>query len=123
MGEEKEILRKNKIFKQEFVCEAPLIIVCCADPTAFPREKFESGYDDKYEIRAVRDLSIASQNLVLQAEELGLGSCYVGWMQKEKIKTALNIPTHLVVPFVITLGFPDETLHPRKLKDKKEILL
>jgi nitroreductase len=121
--EEKEELRENQIFKQDFVYESPVIIVCCADPEAFPERKFEPGYDDSYEIRAIRDLSIACQNLVLRAEELGLGSCYVGWMHKEKIKTVINLPRELLVPYVITLGYADETPHPRKLKKRDEVVL
>ena len=53
----KKLLKDNKIFVQDFVYEAPVIIICCADPTKYPQPKEE---DDADEIRAVRDLSIGT---------------------------------------------------------------
>lgn len=118
-----EKLKENKIFKQNFVYKAPVIIVCCADPKAYPRAKFESAFDDPYEARALRDLSISCQNLVLQAVELGLGTCYIGWMNKEKIKEILNIPEEFVIPYVITIGWPAEQPDARDRKDIDEIVI
>jgi nitroreductase len=74
----KQKLKENKVFKQEFVYQAPVIIVCCGNPEVYPKEKLEPGFDDSFQIRAVRDVSIAAQNLVLRATELGLGTCYIG---------------------------------------------
>ncbi|MBI5060678.1 MAG: nitroreductase family protein, partial [Candidatus Aenigmarchaeota archaeon] len=116
-------LRKNKIFKQDFVYKAPVIIVCCADPTAYPHAKLEPGYDDSYESRAARDLSISSQNIVLRATELGLGTCYIGWMEHERIKTVLGIPDKYIVPFVITVGHPDEKPKATARKRISDIVL
>jgi len=110
-------LKNNKIFKQDFVCNAPVIIVCCANPDVYPKSKLESGFDDPYEHRALKDVSIASQNLILRATELGLGTCYIGWMNKNKIKTVLGIPQSYVVPFAITVGYPAEK--PKQTQRKK----
>lgn len=118
-----ERLREEGIFKQDFVYNAPLIIVCCADPEAYPKAKFESGFDDPYEERAGRDVTIASQNLILRATELGLGTCYVGWMNKPRAKEVLGIPVRFVVPYVITVGYPDEAPDARERKDKEEVVL
>lgn len=118
----KKKLKENKVFKQEFVYKAPVIIVCCGDPETYPKEKLESGFDDPYKIRAVRDVSIAAQNLVLRATELGLGTCYIGWRHKGRIKKVLGIPKNYVVPFVITLGYPAEKPKARPRKSLKEIL-
>ena len=119
----KSELKKNKIFKQDFVYSAPVIIVCCGNPKAYPRVKFEAGFDDSFVIRAIRDVAIAAQNLVLRATELGLGTCYIGWRHKDRIKKVLGIPKNYVVPFVITVGYPDERMKTRPRKDLKELLL
>ena len=120
-----EKLRKEDIFKQDFVYNAPLIIVCCADPDLYLKVKPSpaSSVDDLNELRAVRDLSIACQNMVLRAVELGLGSCYIGWMEKEKIKQVLDIPMKFVAPYSICFGYSDEDSKEKKKKSKEEILL
>jgi len=117
----KEKLRKNNIFYQDFVYNAPIIIVCCADPNAY--KKNIDGLDDQNHLRAVRDLSIASAFLVLRATELELGTCFIGWVQKEKIKEILNIPKDFLIPYVITVGFHDEPPKQRVRKNIEELLL
>lgn len=119
----KDNLRKNKVFKQDFVLSAPVIILYCGDPSAYPKEKLESGFDDSYKTRAIRDVSIASQNLVLRATDLGLGTCYVGWVNKPKIRKILGIDKRFVSPFAITLGYPAEKPKARPRKKIKEIML
>ncbi len=118
----KEELKVKRIFKQDFVYSAPVIIVCCADPKAYPEAKFEPAFDDPYETRAIRDLSIASQNLVLRATELGMGTCYVGWLNKEGIKKVLKLPKRYIVPYVITVGYPAEKSIRKSRKDMSEIV-
>jgi len=119
----KSKLKKSKVFKQDFVYSAPIIIVCCGDSQAYPRAKFEAGFDDSFTIRTIKDVAIAAQNLVLRATELGLGTCYVGWLHKDKIKKVLGISKNYVVPFVITVGYPDERPKARPRKNPKELLL
>jgi len=120
---EKALLKENKIFKQDFVYKAPVIILCCADPEAYPKAEFEQGFDDAYELRALRDLAISSQNLILRATELGLGTCYVGWMNKPKTKEIFGLPERYVIPYFITLGYPADKPKTKSRKRTEEILL
>jgi len=119
--ETKNKLRENKIFKQSFVYQAPTIIVCCANPDTYSKHNEE--LDDSNKIRAIRDLSISSSFLVLRATELGLGTCYVGWIEKEKIKKVLDIPETYIVPYVVTVGYPAEKPKPTPRKRIEKILL
>ena len=121
--ETKAKLKASDIFKQDFVYNAPVIIVCCGDLSVYPQEKFEPGLDDTNAMRAVRDVAIAAQNLVLRATELGLGTCYIGWMEKTKIKKVLGIDNKFVVPFAITLGYPDEKPKARSRISLEEIII
>lgn len=117
----KQKLRENEIIRDKWVYDAPIITVCCADPNAYPKNV--EGWDDPDEVRAIRDLSIASSYLILRATELGLGTCYCGWIKNDEIKEVLDIPRHLVTPYVITVGFPDESPGPRPRKSIDEIIL
>jgi nitroreductase len=121
--ETKEALKKNDAFQQKFVYEAPVILICCADPEVFPNERLENTYSNPDEIAnkvgAVRDLTIAVQNLILRAAELGLGTCYVGLIKRTTIKKILGIPEHYILPYLIILGYPDEApkASPRKAQN------
>ena len=86
-------------------------------------EIYPSKAEDKFPLRdlAIGDISIASQNLVLRATELGLGSCYVGLLSREKIKRILGIPKKYMIPYVITLGYADEEPGVRTLKSMDEV--
>ena len=109
--ETKDKLRENETCRQEFVYGAPLIIVCCADPSLYRNEDY-----------ALIDLSIATSFLTLRATELGLGSCYIGLIKGDKIKEVLKIPEKFILPYVITLGYPAEDPDRRAKKDLKEIV-
>jgi nitroreductase len=119
-NEAKEKLRENQIFQQDFVYQAPALIVCCSDVQSYPQGI--KGWSEENENRALTDLSIASAFLVLRATELGLATCYVRWMKKDKIKDVLDIPRHYMVPFVIAVGYANEQPKPLPRKSIDEIL-
>lgn len=54
------------------------------------------------------DIGIAAAHFCLQAAELGLGTCMIGWFDEKKIQQLLNIPEKRKVGLVITLGYPPE---------------
>ena len=54
------------------------------------------------------DIGIAAAHFCLQAAELGLGTCLIGWFDEKKIQQLLNIPEKRKVGLVITLGYPPE---------------
>jgi nitroreductase len=123
----KEKMKKNKIFRQDFVYGAPVIIAFLGDPEVYPKERLEPTYSNPSEIAgeigAVRDISIAAQNLVLQATDLSLGTCYIGLVSRDKFKELLNIPKNYVLPFVITVGYPDENPKAMPRKSKKDLVV
>ncbi|KYK29087.1 nitroreductase [Thermoplasmatales archaeon SG8-52-1] len=55
-----------------------------------------------------RDVSLASENIVLAAEEQGIGSCIMCKIDKIKIQEILKIPKHIIVDSVIALGYKAE---------------
>lgn len=116
----KDQLIKHGAFKQPYVNDAPLIIVCCADPAQYPKS---AEVDERPENYAYIDLSIAASFLVLRATELGLGTVFVAWIYRDKIKEILNIPKNYIIPFVIPVGYPAEDPNPKPRKDLNEIVL
>jgi nitroreductase len=68
------------------------------------------------------NLSLASAFLVLRATELGLGTCFVAWVDKEKIKKILYIPKDIIIPYAIVMGYPNENPKSRGRKELNEIM-
>ena len=62
------------------------------------------------------DIGIAAEHFCLQATELGLGTCMLGWFDEKKIKKLLNIPRKKRIGLVITLGY-----EPQDYKQRKKI--
>lgn len=120
--EDKEKLKKNNIFKQDFVYQAPLIIICCADLNAY-EESYKEIDKSKNQLRAERDMGIVSAFMILQATELNLGSCYIGSMEKEKIKQVLNLPTDYFIPYAIVFGYSAEESQGTPRKNLEDFIL
>ncbi|MEN3013896.1 MAG: nitroreductase [Endomicrobiia bacterium] len=54
------------------------------------------------------DCAAACQNMLLSAWGYGIGSCWIGSMNKENIYKILKIPKVLEIVAIIALGYPDE---------------
>jgi len=98
------VIVREKDVKNElasgFVSEAPAVVVC----VAHPENCGHVGSLDSYLV----DVAIAVENMALVSWELGLGSCWVGAYDEEKVKEALGIPENLRVVSLLTLGYPAE---------------
>ena len=117
--ETKTILKENKVFPQDFVYDASAIIVVLSDSEIYTKNK--KGLDSNNDLRAIRDSSIASAFLTLRATELGLSTCYIGWMRRTKLKELLNIPAHYLLPFVISVGYSKENAKTNIKKNRKSM--
>jgi len=60
------------------------------------------------------DLGIAAEHFCLQAAELGIGTCILGWFQEPVIKKLLNIPASKKIGLLIAIGYPATD----KIRDK-----
>lgn len=69
------------------------------------------------------DIGIAGEHFVLQAQELGLGTCWIGWFNEKKARKALGIPRSYRLVCFISLGYPAKrTPKPKKRRTLEEIL-
>ena len=59
------------------------------------------------------DIGIAAAQFCLQATDLGLGTCMLGWFDEAEIKKILKIPRAIRVALVITVGYEAENRQPR----------
>lgn len=80
------------------------------------------GVDDPKAKWATVDMSLAMEHIVLEATELGLGSCYIGSFSERKVKELLHIPADRHVVMLLTVGVPDERPGPAPKKPLKKLV-
>ncbi|SET60947.1 Nitroreductase [Natronincola peptidivorans] len=111
---------------QKWMTSAPVFIVCVADIRARVKEDGglfiyeKSPQKDLKQI--IRDTAIATQHIVLEAENLALGTCWVAWFIQEEIRPILKIPADKYVVAILTVGYPDEAPEARPRKKLEEII-
>ena len=54
------------------------------------------------------DIGIAGEHLVLQATELGLGTCWIGWIRPDAIRRVVGWGRDVRPASLITVGWPKE---------------
>ncbi|OPX60096.1 MAG: nitroreductase A [Methanobacterium sp. PtaB.Bin024] len=99
---------------QKFVGQAPITIVVCSTES----ERVMPCGQHAYTV----DLSIAVSFMILEATELGLGTCWLGAFDEGKVKEILSIPEDIRVPAMFTLGYADEKPAPRPRKDMDDVV-
>ncbi len=68
------------------------------------------------------DLGIACEHFILQATELGLGTCWMGWFDEKALKKELKLPGNKKIDIVISVGYPaEEKVVPKDRKSLEEI--
>ncbi len=63
------------------------------------------------------DIGIATENFCLQAAELGLGTCILGWFDEKAMKKLLHVPRNRRIYLMIALGYPQsDQVRPKRRK-------
>jgi nitroreductase len=104
---------KNELSKgvfNRFLKDAPVTIVGCAH-----KDLIASKW-------SIISTTIALQNMVVAAWVMGVGSCWIGDFNEEKVKKLLNIPESWNVVSLVTFGYPAEKRQPIKKKSIEEIV-
>lgn len=85
---------------QKFVGQAPVTIVACSTES----ERVMPCGQYAYTV----DLSIAVSFMILEATELGLGTCWLGAYNEDAVKEILDIPEEITTVAMFTLGYADD---------------
>jgi nitroreductase len=143
----KEALGQFTPFK--FIIKASVIFVCCADLTAISTrdkrigELMEAGvfndmevnfdnassYTNAYlktaEAKAYlsMNVAIAVEHIVLKAVDLGLGSCWLGLFDRDKLKEYLQLDESIYPVVLLPVGYPDQTPKARPRFDLGKYIL
>lgn len=90
--------------------DAPVILVVCYDRNRDWKNKLMSGYES-----GETDAAIVCTHMMLQAFELGIGSCWVGYFNGDDVAGALGLPENVTVSALLPMGYPAENAAPLPL--------
>ena len=93
-----EIAKTN--IMNRWLKNVPMIIIACADT-------LESGKNNDVDYSIV-DVTIAFEHIILAATDIGLGTCWVGGFDENKVKKILEIPPRIKIIGMTPLGYPKE---------------
>lgn len=105
----------------KFVDQAAVIIVMVLEK---PKLITRIGSKIKKIEYPLIDIGIAAEHFCLQAAELGLGTCMIGWFNEKPIKKLLAIPRSKSIGLLISLGYPEEgyKLREKSRKSREEVI-
>lgn len=91
--------------------EAPLLIVLC-------------GYRKSRIYRQFlhEDIGLAGGQVMLQAEALGLGTCWIGGLDRKALAAILKVPEDWEIVGLLTVGFPAEEPDPTSRKPLADLV-
>jgi nitroreductase len=93
---------------QTFVGQAPVVIVPCAVQYDHVMSCGHPSF--------LVDVSIAIDHMTLAARALGLGTCWIGAFNQQKVRDVLGIPSSIQIVELLPLGYPTQwpSARPRK---------
>lgn len=90
--------------------DAPLIIALCGNASSRIYRQFLH-----------EDIGLAGSQIMLQAHALGLGTCWLGGIDRAALASVLRLPPQWEVIGLLTVGFPAEQPEPPPRKPLAEI--
>ena len=99
---------------QAFVGQAPAVIAACA--TA-PDYVMSCGNP-----ASLIDLAIAVDHMTLKAVEEGLGTCWIGAFDQNRVKTILGAPENVNIVVLLPIGYPADQPSAKSRKLLAEIV-
>lgn len=95
---------------------APVIMIICYDKNISWKRKFDGR--DEGEI----DASIVTTHMMLQAQDLGLGTTWIGYFDPEKVREVYEISENLEIVAILPIGYPSEEAKPSSMHYQRNSL-
>jgi len=116
--ENNDDIKKIKTLSPGIFGNPAAMIIVCRDLKRAYEVCGELGRD----VLSLMDISMASQNIMLAAYDIGIASCVVRSFGISAVKRLYDLPEHINPELLITLGYPEETPKPRKRRGVSEVV-
>ena len=100
-----------------FASKAPVLVLILAELDILANRFGKQIQGTQYYLI---DIGISGEHFVLQAAELGIGTCWIGWFNEKKLRKAINIPKKYKIVSLISMGYFDKK-HELKEKHRKDL--
>ncbi len=111
--EDKKKAIADACFQQHWIATAPIIIVICSKPLAVKRYYGIRGE----RLYSVQNCAAVAENMLLMANDQGLGACWVSAFEEDKIKHLLKVIEEARPQVILPIGYADEEpLIPSKFR-------
>ncbi len=94
--------------QQSWMLEAAVIVAVCTN-----RRRTMGRYGERLAHHSVQDVAAATENLMITATEMGLGTCWVGGFKADEMTKLLGIPEGVQVLSMVAIGYPAHSPAPR----------
>ncbi|MHB1001156.1 MAG: nitroreductase family protein [Armatimonadota bacterium] len=91
-------------YGQEFITQAPIVLVFCADHLLSASKYGKRGA----ELYSIQDATIAAAYCQLTATSLALATVWVGAFDPDVVSKAINTPDKITPVAIIPIGYPGE---------------
>jgi nitroreductase len=115
---ETKIRLSEAALDQEFLEEAPVLIIVCANEIKSSQRYGTRGTT----LYCIQDTAAAIQNIHLTAFSLGLGTCWVGAFDENQAREILHVPKGIRPVAMIPVGYPNEKPKLRERQPLSEIV-
>lgn len=113
--ESSEALEKLNTVCKSF--DAPVVLMVCCDLNQVWKSPLEEGYHT-----AEMDCSIVSTYMMLEATQLGIGSCWVRYFNKDLLKQTFELPENIDPVSLLLIGYPSVDSKPSVLHGQRKEL-
>jgi nitroreductase len=103
---------------QEFIAQAPVCLVFCADPECSAERFGERGA----KLYAVQDATIAAAYAQLAIVAAGMGSTWVGYFDEQAVASILGLEPQLQPVALLSVGYPAELPEPTPRRHMDEVV-
>jgi nitroreductase len=115
--EQKQRLSKAA-YGQKQVASASVVFVVCADLKRAQESYAERGRT----LYCIQDTAVVTQNILLAAHALGLGTCWIGAFKEDEAKKVVNAPEDVRPVSMIPVGYPAESPAQRPRRQPAEFV-
>jgi nitroreductase len=116
-SEQRQALSKAAL-DQEFLAEAPLVLIFCANPMRSVERYAERGM----ELYCIQDATIACTFAMLAAKALGLDTVWIGAFNEQAVSEILLLPEILRPIAMLPIGYAGKTPNPRPRRSLKDLI-
>jgi len=105
----------RRVYSADWFVQAPVVICICVIRGQSWVRKEGKDYGDV-------DAAIVMDHIIMQATELGLGTCWIAAFDPQAAREVFQLPENIEPVIMTTLGYPADSPRSKRRKDLNELV-